>query len=371
MDKPKLTLFTSLYPNPWKPTQATFNFQQYEKLSEDYDLLVLVPVPWLLWFKNLRMILFRESYQKAIYFPFFYFPKFLTRYNSIFLLISIFISIIPLVKIARSKKVVASFALPDGVACAFLTKIFSFKLYIQCLGSDVNFHSQDKFKRKLLGWSFSKATATITVSKALEEKVLTITPNAIVKTIYNGVNFDKFKIKAVTTEKSNNIIFIGNIIKTKGIVELVDAAKTLLDNNKNLSFHIVGEGIEKLKLEQSIATLGLSSSIKFYGAINHDQISNLLHDADLLVLPSYREGVPNVIMEALACGLPVVATKVGGIPEVVNSSNGILLDSYRVEDIVSGIEQCLDRIWKPDQIRESISSYTWENNTKQLANIIG
>lgn len=371
MDKPKLTLFTSLYPNPWKPTQATFNFQQYEKLSQDYELLVLVPVPWLLWFKNIRMILSRESYQKAIYFPFFYFPKFFTRYNSVFLLISIFISVIPLVKIARSKKVVASFALPDGVACAFLTKIFSFKLYIQCLGSDVNFHSQDSFKRKLLAWSFSKATTIITVSKALEEKVLKITPNAVVKTIYNGVNFNRFKIKTVSTGNSNSIIFIGNIIKTKGIVELVEAAKILLGNHKNLSFHIVGEGIEKRKLEQSIETLGLSLSIKFHGAIKHDEITNLLHDADLLVLPSYREGVPNVIMEALACGLPVVATKVGGIPEIVNSSNGILLNSYQVEDIVEGIEQCLNRDWEPDEIRKSISSYTWENNIKQLAKVIG
>ena len=84
------------------------------------------------------------------------------------------------------------------------------------------------------------------------------------------------------------------------------------------------------------------------------------------MLPSYREGVPNVIMEAFACGVPVIATNVGGISEVLNKFNGILLNTYQTSDIVDGIEQCFKAEWQPEKIRASIANFTWEENIEQL-----
>jgi glycosyltransferase involved in cell wall biosynthesis len=160
------------------------------------------------------------------------------------------------------------------------------------------------------------------------------------------------------------------MIKSKGVIELVDAAKVLIQKNKAYFFHFVGEGSEKLKLEKIVEEEGFLDNCKFYGAIEHDEIVCLLNSSDILVLPSYREGVPNVIMEALACGLPVVATNVGGIPEIINTKNGILLKSHNMKDIVQGIEKCMMQVWSPNVIRATIADFTWERNVQQLVNII-
>jgi len=363
--KNSLVLFTSIYPLPWLPNKATFNFQQYSRLAENNDVEFVVPVPWLDWLKNIKQLTGQHNYKHVCYFPFFYIPGFFRGINSFLLVFSICLSIVPLIKLLKAKTVMASWAFPDGLACAWLKPLCRYRLFIQCLGSDINVHSENKFRRRLLKKSFSLADGVITVSKALQQKVLEICPKAKVSTIYNGVNFDKF---APDNDKFDvkSILFIGNLIKTKGVYELITAAEKFACRAEKCHFHFLGNGPERAALENIVLQKGLQDIVTFHGVINHADVATFIQKSHLLVLPSYQEGVPNVIMEAFACGVPVVATKVGGIPEVLTQQNGVLLDSYAEQDIVVGIETCLSKQWDAQAVRASIKTYTWDENIKQL-----
>jgi glycosyltransferase involved in cell wall biosynthesis len=364
-----ILLFTSLYPLPWQPNKATFNFQQYQCLTEQHTVDFLVPVPWLEFFKNIGQLIGNHDYKHVCYFPFFYIPGLFRGFNSFFLVFSIIISIVPILKLMKAKTVLASWAFPDGLACAWLKKLCKYRLYIQCLGSDVNVHSEYPFRKKLLRKSFDLADGVITVSKALQDKVEKISEKATVKTVYNGVNFDKFK---PVNEKFNetSLIFIGNIIKTKGVYELVHSVSTMIKSGSDFHLHLVGNGPEIENVKSFISINGLEQNVTLHGTVNHDQVVDLLQKCHALILPSYREGVPNVIMEALACGVPVIATKVGGIPEVVNDTNGVLLNYHNEADIVEGIDKCLSTKWNEQAIRESIKMYTWDANVHQLSTFL-
>ncbi|GAA6174015.1 hypothetical protein NBRC116592_36850 [Colwellia sp. KU-HH00111] len=367
--KNNILLFTSIYPLPWQPNKATFNFQQYQCLTDKHNVDFLVPVPWLAWFKNIGMLIGNHDYKHVCYFPFFYIPGVFRGLNSFFLVFSIIISIVPIIKLLKAKTVLASWAFPDGLACAWLKIVCKYRLYIQCLGSDVNVHSKNVFRRKLLKKSFDLSDGVITVSKALQDEVEKISIKANVKTIYNGVNFNKFTLP---DEKFNetSLIFIGNIIKTKGVYELLNAAKIMVKSGKEFHLHMVGNGPEIDNIKAIITSNNLQQNLTIHGTVNHHQVVDLLQKCHALILPSYQEGVPNVIMEALACGVPVVATKVGGIPEVVNDNNGVLINHYNEADIVKGIEKCLFTQWNAQTIRESIKTYTWDANVHQLSSFI-
>lgn len=369
MNKRAITLFTNLYPNPWQPNRATFNKQQYNELESVYKIKPIVPIPWLEYFKNRKTIKSSTEYKHVLYFPFFYVPGLFRRLNALFMTLSILVNIKPAIALKKSDTVIASWAFPDGVACGFLSRVFSFKLYIQCLGSDVNFHSQQAFKRRQLQSAFNKAKSVITVSNALENKVREIAPNAKVVTAYNGVNFNKFSLRP-KYPKSYKLTFIGNLIKTKGVYELIDAIEVLIKKNPRYKLQIIGAGPERGGLEQACKEKQIGQSVTFCGSVAHDQVVGLLKTSDMLVLPSYREGIPNVIMESLACGIPVVATKVGGIPEVVTPINGVLIDTYSPDLIVGGILECHSKNWEPEQIRSSISQYTWSANREQIVSIL-
>jgi len=363
--KEKLLLFTSIYPLPWKPNKATFNFQQYSCLSNKHNVDFLVPVPWFEWVKNLRVLTGEHGYKHVCYFPFFYIPGLFRSLNSFFLVFSIFICVFPLIKMIKAKTVLASWAFPDGLACAWLKKLCNYRLYIQCLGSDINVHVEDPFRRKLLKKSFEKADGVITVSKALENKVKKLAPETATKTIYNGVNFNLFTTSAEKLPETS-IIFIGNMIKTKGVYELIEAAQNLLTEGHEFNFHFIGNGPELNNINNIIKQSGLNKQIILHGTVNHDEVVGLLQKCHALVLPSYREGVPNVIMEAFACGVPVVATNVGGIAEVLNELNGVLLATHQSKDIAAGIVKCFKREWQAEEIRASIDNFTWEENIEQL-----
>jgi len=363
----KILFFSNLFPLPWEPTRGQFNLQQTAHMEKSADISYLIPVPIFTWLK--QVVLGRKYYDKKNYclFPFFYIPRVGRSLHPLFMLLSIIVSVKPLFWFAKHKYVLASWAYQEGISAAILKRIFGFQLTIDCLGSDVNVHSLCPKRKKKLSFAFNRATTVATKSNALAKKVLEISPKANVKTIYNGVNFEKFSITKKPSRKSLKLLFIGNLIKTKGVYELLEAAKKLSDEQINFELSIIGKGPEASNLASYIAENDLSASLKLIGGVPHEKLDQWFAKSHALILPSYREGVPNVIMEALATGTPVVATKVGGIPEVItNEVNGILLENYQPDSIYKGIRKLMDETWSSEDILKSVESYTWRNTSDQF-----
>ena len=144
--------------------------------------------------------------------------------------------------------------------------------------------------------------------------------------------------ETLRTPPLRRILFVGRLVPVKGVSVLIDAFSRIADAYPDATLTIVGDGAERRKLEDMSNQLGLEERVFFTGALNQHQVAVRMSEADLFVLPSFAEGLPVVLMEAMASGLPVIATNVAGTPELVeNGVTGQLVDAGNVEQLAQVI----------------------------------
>ncbi len=174
------------------------------------------------------------------------------------------------------------------------------------------------------------------------------------KTIFahkHFINFTRFMREYDLSERPETVGFIGRLSREKGVLSFVDAIPQVLDIRESVKFLICGDGLLLEEAKMRVAKRGLESSVRFTGWVFRQQIPDLLNSMKLMVQPSLTEGLPNSILEAMACGTPVLATPVGGIPDlIVESETGFFLRSRN-----------------PDHIAERICSLL--GNTELLENV--
>lgn len=140
------------------------------------------------------------------------------------------------------------------------------------------------------------------------------------------------------------VTYVGRLVVEKGLRELLDACRTLSAARPRLRLVLVGEGPMREEIATRLAA-DPSLQVTLAGAQPPAEVARWMAASDLVTLPSYSEGHPNVLVEALACGRPVVATPVGGIPEVVDAESGILVPARDTQALAAGLAQALDRRW--------------------------
>lgn len=156
------------------------------------------------------------------------------------------------------------------------------------------------------------------------------------------INFNEFDISKQFDIRKNFVGYIGRLSSEKGVLNLIKSLNHFRDKN-DIKFLIIGEGKLKYELESFLKTENLEHKVNFLGWKSHEDISYCLNELKLLVLPSYTEGLPNVIIEAMACGTPVLATKIGGIPSLIkDNETGFLLKNNSPESISKGINRALN-----------------------------
>jgi len=186
-----------------------------------------------------------------------------------------------------------------------------------------------------------------------------------VSLLMNAVDTDKFRPDMVSRFKmrqKNNlyndevaIFYVGRLEEVKQIDRLI-AGITLLRNSPRVRLFIAGEGTLRTPLEFFAKRLRIEHSVVFLGKIPHDRLPAYYNMADILVLPSKMEGVPMVILESLACGTPVIATKVGGIPDLVFPiTNGLLLDYATPETISCAIQEAAGICWNRNKVSGTVA----------------
>lgn len=334
MNMRKRILFISnLYPNPLYPNMATYNRQQITALREYCDVEVISPIPW----PELRKQKLKQSHREEnginIHHPTYYYtPRILRQWFGEYYYYSIKSIATQLLKKQQFDMIYSSWLYPDSWAAAKLAKQFNLPLYIKVHGTDVN--------RLELGTAVTcrsldvarQAEKVICVSKALKEKLIELgAPENKLVVLYNGVDKTIFHpTDRIAVRKQLNIdldeflvLYVGNLKKDKGLDELVTAFKMLTESSAiRTRLVIIGSGPHRTSLEQQIASLGLSK-VQLIGSQSLDTIALWMNSASVLCLPSYMEGVPNVVLEAISCGTKVIATSVGGIPEL-DKGDGML-----------------------------------------------
>lgn len=216
-----------------------------------------------------------------------------------------------------------------GTPCGFIA-LFLGKPYIVSLrGSDVpffnsRFYWQDKILfKKLSRLIWKKAKFTVAASQGLKKLALKNAPKQKIGIIYNGADIKLFKPDN-KIKKKKVILFVGRLIKRKGINYLLQAfAESGKKVKDNYQIWLVGDGPEKTNLINLCKELEIYRKVKFLGIKNKKQLIDIYNQAKILVLPSLNEGMSNVLLEAIACGLPVIATDVGGSKEIIKG-NGFI-----------------------------------------------
>ena len=211
-----------------------------------------------------------------------------------------------------------------GIPCGYIAMKLDLPYIVSLRGSDVPFYNKrfeklDRLFFKRLSYRIWKnAKKVVTNSSGLKELTLRTSPKQEIIVIYNGVDIKEFKPVKKKVSQRIKIISTGRLIERKGFQYLIRALEGLND----FKLELIGGGNLKDELEKLSKELGVP--VKFSGKIQHDKISKSIQNGDIFILPSLNEGMSNSVLEAMACGLPVIATDVGGSKELVKG-NGFLI----------------------------------------------
>ena len=257
----------------------------------------------------------------------------------------------------------AHFMYPDGVAAVILGRALGIPVVITARGSDVNVKATNPVMRRWMRWASKRSAAVITVSQALKDRLCGLGISADrVHALPNGVDLQRFHPDRARNLRSDYqlsgplMVSVGHLIEGKGHHFAIEALTRL----PTASLLIVGEGPERNNLERLAEELGVAARVRFLGLVSHDELAGIYGGCDVTVLASSNEGMPNVVLESLACGTRVVATDVGGVREVITApSAGRMMTDRSAEALAASARRVLDDDVDRQVTREFASRFGW------------
>jgi glycosyltransferase involved in cell wall biosynthesis len=261
----------------------------------------------------------------------------------------------------------AHYFYPDGVAATMLGRYFNKPVVITARGSDITLLPSYRLPRRMIQWAAAGADHVITVCNALRDEVvaLGVAPERV-SALRNGVDLALFHPTArPAAQRPFTLLAVGHLVPVKG-QELIIGALPLLPD---VRLHIAGDGPDRAKLVRLAQELGVGERVTFLGALRQPELVQHYNGADALVLASSREGWANVLLESMACGTPVVASRVYGTPEVVAAPEaGVLMDERSPRGVAAAVTAL--RANYPDRgaTRRYAERFSWDDTTAgQLA----
>lgn len=258
---------------------------------------------------------------------------------------------------------------PDGVAAARIARELKLPLVLSARGCDVNLYLQDERRRARILRAISGAGAVTTVSAALKEGLVRegVSPE-LISVIANGVDEERFfprsRIECCQSlglsPERPLIVCISRLSSEKGIDVLLRAAAQLSAAFPSLQLALIGAGPMDSELRELAGSLGIGEATRFVGAVAHDRVALWLGASQFSCMPSLREGYPNAAMEALACGRPIVASRVGALPEMIGAESGILVEPGDVGALASGLRRALNTEWDSQKIVQTVQGSSWD-----------
>jgi len=373
----RLLVFSTLYPNAAQPHHGIFveNRLRHLVAESGYEARVVAPVPWFPFahpgfgrYATFAQVPHAEQrYGLKIEHP---------RYPAI---PKVGMGAVPFLLYAAVRRSIgrlraegfdfdlidAHYFYPDGVAAALLAQAFDRPFVVTGRGTDLNLIPRYRIPRQLIRWAAARAAGMITVCEALRDDLSGLgVPENRVTVLRNGVDLDVFardpagrqELRYHLQPQAPVLLSVGHLIPRKGhdlairaLAQL--AAGTLL---------VAGSGPEEAALRRLAREVGVGERVHFMGVLPHTALKRAYSAADVLVLASSREGWPNVLLESLACGTPVVATAVHGSPEVVRDPvAGRIVAERTPEAIADAVRAVIDSAPEPAAVRRYAEGFSW------------
>jgi glycosyltransferase involved in cell wall biosynthesis len=376
----KVLFISNLYPNSQDFTRATFNRQKIGQLKNLCEIVIVAPVAWFpfkgLFDKKISKIPFKETIDDLeIYHPrVLYIPKlFRFVYGQLYYL-SIFSLVKNIYREFNFDLIFCSWVYPDGFAAMKLAKTVNKPFVVEALGSDINTYLKTFFRRRSIAKILHWATRIVVVSKDLKSKIMQLgVAGEKISVVYSGIDHELFspieqglaRRKLTVSQREKIILFVGSLVKIKGIHFLLEAVKMLKFCEWKLA--IVGTGELEAVLKKKIKDLELNDKVMMIGSVPHNRIPLWMNACDVLCLPSLAEGVPNVILEAFACGKPVVASQVGGVGEVVvDDKLGSLVEPKDIQALADSLNYVFNKNWDQQYINKHSLNFSWGDSSTEI-----
>ncbi|OAI06424.1 glycosyl transferase family 1 [Methylomonas methanica] len=388
-NSPRLIVFSSLYPSRVRPNAGVFIRERMSKVARHCPLVVISPVPWF----PLQSLIqcFKPGYrpQPDIYEDqdgiSVYFPRFLSipgigrSWDGFFMAVCSLVICYRLKKRFAFNLIDAHFAYPDGYAATLLGKWFKVPVTITLRGTEVPLSKIPSRSQRLLK-ALNDAARVFSVSDSLKQHVVNLGADAEkIRVVGNGIDTAKFfpidKKQArqhwQIPEDMQVLISVGGLVDRKGFHRVIQILPGLIEKYPRLLYLIVGgaspEGNIRSRLEQQVEKLDLGHHVRFLGAMPAEQLHGPLSAADIFVLATANEGWANVFLEAMACGLPVISTEVGGNREVVaDETLGTIVPFGDADALLLALDNALQRQWD----RQAIINYAADNSWGKRVDIL-
>jgi len=262
----------------------------------------------------------------------------------------------------------AHYVYPDGFAGVLLGKALGIPVIVSARGTDVNLFPSFRLIRPMIRWTLHHAAGVIAVSQSLKNAIsaLGVPPNKIA-TIGNGIDARRFYFLEQSEARrqlglprdGKLAVSVGSLLPVKCHDLLISATAQLVTRHPDLRLYIAGEGPMRPKLGALIRQHGLNGRVVLLGNQANERLGLWFNAADISCLTSSREGWPNAVSESIACGTPVVATRVGGVAEIITSEEiGILVDANE-QSIADGLAKALSKTWDRDALARHGQRRTW------------
>lgn len=380
----KVLWISNLYPNSVSPDRATFNRQQVEALAqhEGVQFRVVAPIAWTDRLQAWRRRKSIEPLNAGIGHPtFWYPPKIMRGQYGRFFQMSIAAAVRNATKDFRPDVIVGSWAYPDGYAALQFGQRKRIPVLIKVHGSDV--HSlDDAIRIQRTAEVLRGCNGVLSVSEDLKRRMggLDVDSDKI-RVIYNGVDHKRFfardqqqcrrELNLDMTEAEKLVLYVGNLKPIKGLDLLLRGFAEAKPVESGARLAIVGGGAEAAGLASLAKELGVMDRVSFPGPAGHDEIPIWLGACNTFALCSANEGVPNVLLEAMAAGRPCVASAVGGIPEVVTvGQTGLLFDDRQPGDVAAKLREAWQTSWDSHEICAASERFSWDRNALETRSFL-
>jgi len=374
--KRRLLFISTIFPNRLAGKHATYMLQSLRALQEFFDIDIVNPVPWHLRIKH------RIAYKYAndgfeMYHPTYWYPPGIMRsHYGLFYYLSIRSCAHKLIKARQHDVVFSSWLYPDGWVACNIANSFAIPSIAMAIGTDANKLVKDSLVTNKTIETIALSRNTLCVSEALKNKLVTLGADPLkLFVLYSGVDRNIFyKMDRTLVRKELGyahddvlILFVGNLLKTKGLDELADSFKNICTGNyfRNTKLIVAGSGKYEIDFSNMLKSSKVLNDTVLLGSCTLPDVAKLMNAADVVCLPSYNEGLPNVVLEALCCNAKVVATEVGGIPELVpQHGNLYLVPPKNTEALSSALVKAIKADCAADPA-EDIGS--WAEYAKKLS----
>lgn len=388
-DAPAIVVLSSLYPSSVRPFAGLFIRERMRRVGQQLPLCVVSPVPWFPLQGLIR--LFRPHYRPqpplqewqdglAVYFPrFLAMPLWGRCLDGGLMALCCWPLLKRLQAQGQCQLIDAHFAYPDGVAATLLGRCLRVPVTITVRGSEVPL-SRKPLRRRLMVGAVQRAQRVFAVSQSLRQWVIgwglasdriEVVANGVDRAVFYPLDKHAARQALGVADGVPVLLSVGGLVPRKGLHRVIALLPALRQQFPTLQYWLVGggsaEGDYRQQLEAQVAVLQLTDAVRFFGALPPEQLRQPLSAADVLVLASRNEGWANVLLEAMACGLPVVATAVGGNAEVVaDSALGLVVAADDDAALQAGLVAALQQQWPRQALLDYAAAHDWSPQIERL-----